>query len=301
MDTKPLELEALNHIKSLVEKYGYNCCELDYDKNGGDFLILKEKGGNVYYGLGCQSKGRKVFPNSSNVIIPKGYVIDGFMAFVYVRPQDPDETKVYLYTANDIRISWKYDGKSYLLYLPKDFTSRKENEKYYLNKERSEIIGGLLESVSREIKHEEIQAVENCCSLWRETGGLPSVEYLCDVFKDDDLYYIFDTRKFIFLLCAVVIQNKDDNCSFPIDWAFLPLKNISGDTEAVIETNEGHLYYSNVTTTYYKTWVSEILSQDGQLLGYHLHMGDDEESINAYVMKDGEYGVAYKSDILGDK
>ena len=64
--------------------------------------------------------------------------------------------KVYLYTANDIRISWKYDGKSYLLYLPKDFTSRKENEKYYLNKERSEIIGVLLESVSREIKHEEM-------------------------------------------------------------------------------------------------------------------------------------------------
>lgn len=294
MDTKPLELEALNHIKSLVERYGYNCCKLDYDKNGVDFLIMKEEEGNVYCGLRCQSKGRKVFPNASNVIIPKGYVVDGFMAFVYVRPKNPDETKAYLYTVNDIRTSWKYNGNSYLLYLPKDFTNRKENEKYYLNIERSEIIGELLTSVKREIKYEKVQAVENCNSLWRKTGGLPSVEYLRDVFDKDDLSYFLDAGKLIFLLCALVIQNKDDDFSLSIDWAFMPLKDISYENQMVIEFSEGQIYHSNVAITYRKTWVRDILFQDGQLLGYHLHMSDSEESIDAYVMKDGEYGVAYK-------
>lgn len=294
MDTKPLELEALNYIESLVEKYGYNCYDPDCDKNGGDFLIMTEEQENVYFGLKCQSKGRKVFPKGSNVVIPKGYVVDSFLAFVYIRPKDPDETKTYLYTANDIQTSWKDNGKSYVLYLPKDFTNRKENEKYYLNKERSEIIGILLESVSRKIKYEEIRVAENFYSLWQKTGGLPSLEYLRDVFDKDDLSYIFDTKKFIFLLCALVIQHKDDDFSLSIDWAFLPLKNISDDTETVIESNKGHIYHSNVAITYYKTWVEEILSRDEQLLGYHLHMGDSEESIDAYVMKDGEYGVAYK-------
>lgn len=294
MDTKPLELEALNYIESLVARYGYTYCNPNSDEKGGDFIIYIEKEENVYCNLKCQSKGRKVFPNGSNVVIPKGYVADGFLAFVYVRPENPDETKTYMYTANDIQSSWKYDGKSYILFLPKDFTNKIENEKYYLNKERSKIIGILLESVSREIKCAEIQAVENYFSLWRKTGGLPSVEYLYDVFDNDDLSYILDTTRFIFLLCALVIQNKDDNFSLSIDWAFLLLKDISYDNETVIEFNEGYTYFSNVATTYRKTWVREILSRDEQLLGYHLHMGDSEESIDAYVMKNGEYGVAYK-------
>lgn len=38
------------------------------------------------------------------------------------------------------------------------------------------------------------------------------------------------------------------------------------------------------------------VSQDGQLFGYHIHMSDSEKSIDAYVMKERKYGVAYKGD-----
>lgn len=294
MDTKPLELEALNHIESLVARYGYTYFNPNYDEKGGDFIINLEKEENIYCGLKCQSKGRKVSPNGSSVVIPKGYVVDGFLAFVYVRPENPDETKTYLYTANDIRTSWNDNGRSYSLSLSQNFTNNNENEKYYLNKKRSEIIGKLLTSVKKRIRCEDVQTIEYFYNLWRKTGGLPSVHYL-HVVNEDDMSFIIDTRLFVFLLCASVIKNSNDDFSLSIDWAFLPLKNISyDDNEVAIESNEGHIYHSNVAITYYKTWVREILSRDEQLLGYHLHMGDSEESIDAYVMKDGEYGVSYK-------
>ena len=295
MDTKPLELEALNYIESLVARYGYTYFNPNYDENGGDFIISIEKEDGVYCGLKCQSKGRNVSSSDSNVVIPKVYVIDIFLVFVYVRPENPDQTKVYLYTSNDIRTSWNDNGKSYSLNLSRNFTNSNENEKYCLNKLRSDIIGELLSGVEGRIKCEDVQTIEYLYGLWEKTGGLPSVQYLHDVY-DNNMSFILDAKKFIFLLCAIVIQNKDDDFSLSIDWAFLPLKNISGDNEAVYESNGGHTYHSNVAITYYKTWVREIMSQDEQLLGYHLHIGDNEESIDAYVMKDGEYGVTYKKE-----
>jgi len=89
MDTKPLELEALNYIESLVARYGYTFFNPNYDEKGGDFIINLEKEENIYCGLKCQSKGRRISPNGSNVVIPKGYVVDGFLVFVYVRPENP--------------------------------------------------------------------------------------------------------------------------------------------------------------------------------------------------------------------
>jgi hypothetical protein len=293
MDTKPLELEALNYIESLVARYGYTYFNPNNDEKGGDFIICIEEKEGVYCGLKCQSKGRNVSSNGSNVVIPKGYVVDRFLVFVYVRPEDPDETKVYLYTANDIRTSWKDKGESYSLNLSRSFTSNNENEKYFLNKQRSEIIGKLLAGVNKRIRCEDVQTIEYYYSLWGKTGELPSIQHLRDVY-DDDMSFVLDAKKFIFLLCAIVIQNKDDDFSLSIDWAFLPLKTIPGDNDVIIESNEGYTYHSNVAITYYKTWVREIMSQDEKPLGYHLHMGDDEESIDAYVMRDGVYGVAYK-------
>jgi hypothetical protein len=293
MDNKPLELEALNYIESLVARYGYTYFNPNYDKKGGDFIIDLEEGKNVYFGLKCQSKGRNVSSKCSNVKIDKGYVVDRFMVLVYVRPENPDETKAYLYTANDIRTSWKYNGKSYSLNLSRKFTSNKQNERYFLNKQRSEIIGKLLTGIKKRIRCEDVQMLEYFYGLWEKTGKLPPVYYLREVY-DEDLSFILDAKKFIFLLCAIVIQNKDDDFSLSIDWAFLPLKIISGDNEAVIESNKGYTYHSKVAITYYKTWVREILSQDEQLLGYRLHIGDNEGSIDAYIMRDGEYGVVYK-------
>lgn len=292
MDTKPVELEALNYIESLVARYGYTYFNPNYDEKGGDFIIDLEEEDNFYFGLKCQSKGRNVSSKGSNVKIHKGYVVDRFLVFVYVRPENPDETKVYLYTAYDIRTSWKYNGKSYSLNLSRNFTSNKKNERYFLNKQRSEIIGELLAGVKKRIRCEDVQMIEYFYGLWKKTGKLPPVHYLCEVY-DDDLSFILDARLFIFLLCGLVIKNRNDDPSLSIDWAFLPLKSISDDKEKVIESNEGHTYLSNVAITYYKTWVREIMSRDEQLLGYHLHMGDDEEFIDAYVMKGGEYGVTY--------
>ena len=295
MDTKPLELEALCHIQSLVSRFGYSYTNPNYDKKGGDFFIIKEGTENICYSLKCQSKGRKTFPNSSLVKIPHGYVVENFLVFVYVRPENPDETKTYLYTANDIRSTWKFDGKNFSLKLSKDFIDQQENEKYYFDNNRSKIISELLEYTGRRMSYELFHSVDYYYLLWQKRGIIPSIEYIRDVFENDDLYDIFDTRKFIFLLCVSVIQNsKEDDRSLSIDWAFWPLKDISSDNCKNLKFNDGPTHISATSVTYSKTWVSELLSNEDYPIGFHLHIGDKEESVDAYVLKNGEYGVTYQ-------
>ena len=160
MDTKPLEHEALNQIMSLLARYGYKYAELSFDEDGADIFVIKkvEIGTSVYWrALRCQSKGRDVSRTNSNVVIPQNYVRGGFLAFVYVKPKDVDEAKTYLYTAEDIKTSWNKRGTEYVLYLSKDFNSKRENEMFLLNKDRAAIIEDVLMEEEHEIGENNIK------------------------------------------------------------------------------------------------------------------------------------------------
>lgn len=103
MDTKPLEHEALHEIQSKMARFGYKYANINFDENGGDFYIIGEIDNNRCVYLRGQSKGRSINNNSSNVVIPKDYVQDGFLVFVYVKPEDPDDVATFLYTTEDIK------------------------------------------------------------------------------------------------------------------------------------------------------------------------------------------------------
>lgn len=303
MDTKPLELEALNQIQSLVSRYDYHIANPNYDVNGGDFFIFEERGGGICFLLKCQSKGRDISSHASNVSIPQSYVVKNFLVFVYAKPEDVDQTKVYLFTAEDILNDWRKKGNDFILYLSQDFNRRTENEKYLLNKERAKIIEVLLAEVSRKTSIDYIYALNDSdfyFTMWQKTGGLPSIEYTRDIFSGDDFLYI-GMAKFIFLLCASVIKNDNSDFSLSIDWAFECLKEVSNDEMESLEYKEGREYHSDVAITYGRTWVREMLSEDGTVKGFLLHIGDSEESVEAYVIKDGDYGIVYfgrESDII---
>lgn len=75
------------------------------------------------------------------------------------------------------------------------------------------------------------------------------------------------------------------------------MKAISIDSEELGLKDNWQLFHSDVAITYSRTWVKEILSMKNEVDGFHLYIGDSEESIDAYVMKNGEYGVVYNKEI----
>lgn len=301
MDTKPLETEALNQIKALLGRYGFQYAELNFDEEGADFFTVKKvlHESQVYWRcLKSQSKGRDVSQYSSNVRIPQSYVTDDFLVFVYVKPEEVDEANTYLFTAENIRNTWKENGVVYELYLPKDFVSRKENEAYAFNKTRSLVIDELLDCVSTERNDDDVMNLTDAefyFKMWQKTGGLPSVEYIIDLFtSDDNISSLMGSEKFIFLLCASVVKNDNLYESLlSIDWAFAYLKDYWNRIDKFEDVAKGKLFRSDVAITYFNTWVQELLSSDNLIIGYHLHMSDGEEAIDARVMRNGVFGVMY--------
>lgn len=51
---------------------------MNFDELGGDFFIIEEDERNTLRYLRCQSKGRSIQHNHSNVVIPKSYVSEDF-------------------------------------------------------------------------------------------------------------------------------------------------------------------------------------------------------------------------------
>lgn len=301
MDTKPLEHEALDYVSSLLLRYGYKCADLSFDEDGADiFVILKLAGKDSVYWkcMRCQSKGRDVSQRSSSVVIPQRYVDDDFVVFVYVKPEDVDNSKTYLFTAGDIRDSWKQRNDEYELYLPKNYCCNRENDKFLFNKNRAVIIEQLLTDTDRGLKDRDVNALteaEFYFEMWKKTGGLPPVEYLLDVFADDNMDYLADTEVFIFMLCASVVVNyKIFDQRLSIDWAFEDLKGFGCREDGFIDMKRGKSYRSDVAIAFCRTFVQELLSENGKIAGYHLHIADDEEAVDARVMRNGEYRVAYK-------
>lgn len=302
MDTKPLEKEALNEIKAKLSRYNYRFVEMNFDENGADFYIVKEIEGGLTLYLRCvkgQSKGRNITNNSSKVVIPCHYVTENFIAFVYVKKEceDENEAKTYLYTADDIRNYWKRRSDEYVLYLPKDFIYKEESEQYIFNKKRSAIIEDVLNKAGETKIVSDVNIlsdVEFYFEVWRKTGGLPSYEYIKDIFRVGFSDDILVPGKFVFLLCASLIVNRDKaKMSLSIDWAFSILRDIEVPNDFLSDYKKGKKVCTDVAIVYSKTWVQELLSNEDKVIGFHLHIGDGEEAVDAIVLKDGRYSIEY--------
>lgn len=302
MDTKPLEHEALDWITSSLARYNKRFVKMSFDEDGADFYVVKKEERESSLILKClkgQSKGRNITKRGENVVIPKEYVTDNFLVFVYVKKEDTDEAETYMYSADDIRNTWRCTESDYKLYLPQKFNQEKANQKYLFNKQRSEIIDKLLLEVGEERNEVDVSNLSDAeffFKMWQKTGGLPSIEYIRSIFSVDDLHDV-GIRVFIFLLCASVIKNDSSDTSLSIDWAFMWLKYVSSDSVKLKIEHEGESFYSDVAYTYGRTWVKEILSCEESVEGFHLHIGDSEGSVDAYVMKNGDYCVVYNQKV----
>lgn len=113
-DNKPKEEQAEGYIKSKLIRNGFQVAKPSFDILGADLLILDDISKKSTKFLKVQSKLRTVSENtSSSVNIPKKYVDDNFVFFLYVE-SDHDEELLFTFFKEDIQQWRNRDGVYWL-------------------------------------------------------------------------------------------------------------------------------------------------------------------------------------------
>lgn len=150
MDNKPLEEQAENYIKSQLINFGFNVAKPSFDKKGSDILIIDNIDTKKTRVLIVQSKGRNVNESFTSVKVPRSYVEDNFLLFLYT-VDDERNNLLFLFFAEDIRTWHINNNDEYILtFNCKNIKSNNYNEKLF-NQKLAEKIRLLLSNV--EIKN----------------------------------------------------------------------------------------------------------------------------------------------------
>lgn len=113
MDTKPLEIQAESIIQSELLKHGFQVSKPTFDKEGADLIIIDDIKNKFTKSLRIQCKGRTISKKTTSVKIPKSYVDDNFILFIYTINEDK-ESNLFVFFHEDI-LSWNINNKEYVL------------------------------------------------------------------------------------------------------------------------------------------------------------------------------------------
>lgn len=291
-DTKPLENEALNLIHYKLQKFGYQYAVLSFDEDGVDGIIYDEDH-NLKKFLRFQAKGRSIISNSSNIRIRKEYLSEQLICFVYIVTDNEEENHLYMFTSEDI-FKWNQDDNYYTLYIGKGFTSDTSYDRFRFTKQRSSILSDLIqeqEKVSYNINLDDLDLVKLSYNLWMNYGSLIDASLLAKIDEDNNIF-IYSTPVGIFLLCLYVIHEEVGGF-YGIDWSLQYLKLIESNglfNTDLLEVTD--TYLSENGYTYHSTYVEKVICKhDASVYGFHLHIGDNEEYVDAYLLSDGKYKV----------
>ena len=141
-DSTPLEEQAENYVKSQLLKFDFNVMKPSFDKKGSDLIIIDKLEKQNSRLLKVQSKGRTVSEKSTNVKIPKTYVLNDFILFIYAIDSEKNES-CFLFLPNDIK-QWKSNGDNYTLTFNKSKISTDYFKSKLLNQELAYKIKQLL-------------------------------------------------------------------------------------------------------------------------------------------------------------
>jgi hypothetical protein len=99
MDTSKLQIQAEDYIKSKLLKHDFWVSKPQYDELGGDLHILDDVNRPTRL-LRIQCKGRTLI-TSTNLRIPKHYLSDNFILFLYLEDKDKNEN-LYIFFPEEI-------------------------------------------------------------------------------------------------------------------------------------------------------------------------------------------------------
>jgi len=147
MDNKPTEEQAESYLKSKLLKFGFNLTKPSFDKNGSDLIIVDKIDSDKTKFLIVQSKGRILKGKQfSNIKIPKNYVKNNFIVFLYVIIEDSNES-LFMFMPNDIK-EWNFNNNNYQL----NFNSEKVSSQYYEKRKFDKSLSEQLQKTLKETK-----------------------------------------------------------------------------------------------------------------------------------------------------
>jgi hypothetical protein len=289
LDNKPLEQEALNFITSKVSRYGYKYSHPNFDKNGGDFFIVEELKDGLHKIITCQSKGRNITNNNSNLKIHKNYVKDSFLLFLYLKDENYDNDDiVFLFTKDNI-LSWELKEDNFFLNIPKNSLGNTIFKSNKFDKLSSKIILEALNKigVGQEVENKTItnlSTLSNLLDLWKKIGSLPDSNFTKQILEDFDNYPYVNIEELIFLLCIAIHNEENLGLENSIDWSFQYLMYYNEtllEEEYILDFKTQKKTYSSFMITYNKTYLEYL--ENGEEKGFKLRIGDIEEYFECYL------------------
>lgn len=142
IDNKPLEKQAENYVWSQLLKYGFNVMKPSFDKKGSDLVIIDNIEKQNSRLLKVQCKGRTVSEKPTNVRIPKPYVLNDFILFIYTVDIDKNES-CCMFLPMDIKL-WKSNKNEFILTFDKNKISSDYFKSKLLNNDSANLINQLL-------------------------------------------------------------------------------------------------------------------------------------------------------------
>ncbi|MCP4117399.1 MAG: hypothetical protein GY737_18800 [Desulfobacteraceae bacterium] len=135
MDTKPLEIESESYIQHELLKFGFKVTKPTFDTDGADLLIIDDVQNKFTKFLKVQCKGRTLKSNGNHIEIPKEYVTENFVVFLYVRCEN-FESCLFSFFYQDI-VQWNIRNNKYIF----NFTfSKLTSQEIVKNKFRHETV-----------------------------------------------------------------------------------------------------------------------------------------------------------------
>jgi hypothetical protein len=143
MDTSTLENIAEDLISHKLLKHGLLVAKPKCDHLGTDLLVFAEIADGVKF-CRVQNKGRSLINSpSSNIKIPKDYVTNGFLVFLYLEI-DNDIQELYVFLPNEIR-QWRLSpDNEYQLSLSRSNSANKL-ESYKFTPSKIKLIQALIQ------------------------------------------------------------------------------------------------------------------------------------------------------------
>jgi hypothetical protein len=297
-DNKPLELEALAFVTYKIAKYGYKYTHPNFDKDGADFFIQEKVAEDLHKVISCQSKGRDITDNNSNVKIHTKYLKDSFLLFLYLKDDIyENEDNLFLFTKEDVQL-WEIKDGNYYLNIPQNSLDNAIFVSYKFDKNNSRKIANILANIDVGLKIEtkvltNLETLSNLLVLWDNTGSLPDANLTRKLLEDFDSYLYINLEQFIFLLCIVIHNEENLGFQYSIDWGFQYLKyyNEIEPNNGIWEFKTQKTTYPSSLITYNKTSLAYL--EKGSQKGFKLQFGDIEEYFDCYLFQNGEYFLTY--------
>ena len=116
-DTTVMEYTAEDLIAHKLQRAGLLVAKPKFDQDGADLLALLDVKDNAKF-CRIQCKGRSLQRSpTSSVLVPKKYVSDGFVLFLFVETGDRDMTHLFCLLGREIRAHWTERDDQFVLNL----------------------------------------------------------------------------------------------------------------------------------------------------------------------------------------